>query len=165
MKVRIENNVIQTLLPHRFPFLLIDRVIELEPGKSAVGIKNVTINEPYFQGHFPTEPIVPGVLLIESCAQLAAVMYGTENFGDDIDWSNVTPDDINALDSNVAAKVGYLAEIKSIKFKSIVRPGDQLRLQVIKKGSFSNLSLVEIRAYVDKICVMEGTMSVSQKEA
>ncbi|MBR1451415.1 MAG: 3-hydroxyacyl-ACP dehydratase FabZ [Lachnospiraceae bacterium] len=157
----IENDIIQMLLPHRYPFLLLDRVIDLKPGKSAVGIKNVTINEPYFQGHFPTEPIVPGVLLLESLAQLTAVMYCSEYFDEDTQWDKVLPEEIAAKD--IASKVGYLAEIKSVKFKSLVKPGDQLRLQVIKKNSFNNLSLIAVSAYVDKICVLEGQMSVSQK--
>lgn len=158
----IENDVIQALLPHRYPFLLLDRVIDIKPGKSAVGIKNVTINEPYFQGHYPTEPIVPGVLLLESLAQLTAVMYCTELFDEDTDWDRITPEEIAA--QNIAAKVGYLAEIKSVKFKALVKPGNQLRLQVVKKSSFGNLSLIAVSAYVDKICVVEGQISVSQKE-
>ena len=78
--MRIEAQMISKLLPHKYPFLLIDRVIKLEPGKSAVGIKNVTINEPYFTGHFPSEPIVPGVLIVESLAQLTAVMLFYRTF-------------------------------------------------------------------------------------
>lgn len=159
--MKLENNVISRILPHRYPFLLLDRVIELDPGKSAVGIKNVTINEPYFQGHFPGEPIVPGVLLLESLAQLTAVMYCSEFFDPNTDWENMTPDDIPVED--IASKVGYLAEIRNVKFKSLVRPGDTLRLRAIKKGSLGNLSQIQIDAYVDRVCVLEGSISVSQK--
>lgn len=159
--MRIESNVISKMLPHKYPFLLIDRVIELEPGKSAVGIKNVTINEPYFQGHFPGEPIVPGVLILESLAQLTAVMYCSEAFPADTCWDSINAEDINA--EEIVSKVGYLADIKTVKFKSLVKPGDTMKLRVIKKSQFSNLSQVKVEAYVDGNCVVEGIMSVSQR--
>ena len=120
----IEAKYIYRLLPHKYPFLLVDRVVKLDPGKSAVGIKNVTINEPYFTGHFPGEPIVPGVLIVESLAQLTAVMYCTGAFPADTNW-----DDIEHLDIDyeaIADKVGYLVDIRNMKFKRLVRPGDTL---------------------------------------
>lgn len=157
--MRMESKAISRLLPHRYPFLLLDRVTELEPGKRAVGIKNVTINEPFFQGHFPGEPIVPGVLLVEMLAQLTAVMYVTSFFPEGTDWEHpegVVPED-------AAGKVGYLAEIRNVKFRGLVRPGDQIRLQVIKKNSLNNLSLIAVSAYVDNRCVLDGTITVSIK--
>ncbi|MBQ8093477.1 MAG: 3-hydroxyacyl-ACP dehydratase FabZ [Clostridia bacterium] len=157
----MESAVIARLLPHRYPFLLLDRVIELEPGKRAVGIKNVTINEPYFQGHFPGEPIVPGVLLVESLAQLTAIMYGTADFPADTNWEN--PDFTGVDFEDIASKVGYLAEIRNIKFRGLVRPGDQLRLQAVCKNSFNNLSLIMVSASVDNKCVVDGTITVSRK--
>jgi len=101
---------IQELIPHRYPFLLIDRVDELESGKKAVGIKNVTINEPFFQGHFPENPIMPGVLIVEALAQLGAVaiMSVEENKG----------------------KLAVFAGIDQVRFKKQVTPGDTLRMEI-----------------------------------
>jgi 3-hydroxyacyl-[acyl-carrier-protein] dehydratase len=101
---------IQTLLPHRYPFLLVDRIIELVPATKAVGIKNVTINEEFFRGHFPDQPIMPGVLIIEALAQVAGILaFKTE--GD-------------------AGKAVYFMSIERAKFRKPVVPGDQLRLDV-----------------------------------
>jgi 3-hydroxyacyl-[acyl-carrier-protein] dehydratase len=100
-------------LPHRYPFLLIDRVLELEPGKRIVAIKNVTINEPYFVGHFPHIPVMPGVLMIEALAQAAGVL-SFETLGRKSD----------------ASSVFYFVGIDGARFKRPVGPGDQLRLEV-----------------------------------
>jgi len=158
---RIESSVLSLLLPHKYPFLLLDRVIELDPGKAAVGIKNVTIGEPYFVGHFPGEPIVPGVLLLESLAQITAVMYISAFFPPSTDWSNLDFGDVDP--AQIAAKVGYLVEIKSVKFKKVVQPGDTLILRTSLKGNFANLSQVQVAASVDSIPVVEGLMTVSQR--
>lgn len=104
------NNIeIQKILPHRYPFLLVDKVLEIEEGKRAVGIKNVTANEPFFQGHFPGNPIMPGVLITESLAQLGAVMLLSmpENKG----------------------KLGVFTGISNFKFRRQVVPGDTLQLE------------------------------------
>lgn len=100
-------------LPHRFPFLLIDKVLDYEVGKSLVAIKNVTINEPYFAGHFPQRPVMPGVLMLEALAQAAGVLAFVSTGGDP------TGDEIY-----------YFAAIDNARFKRIVEPGDQLRLEV-----------------------------------
>ena len=101
---------IETLLPHRFPFLLVDRVTEIDMGKKAVGIKNVTINEGFFQGHFPGNPIMPGVLIIEALAQLAGIL---------------------AFHSGVVKGSSvYFLSIEKAKFRKPVVPGDQLRFEV-----------------------------------
>ena len=99
---------IKKIIPHRYPFLLVDRITELEVGKKAVGIKNVTVNEPFFQGHFPEYPIMPGVLIVEAMAQVGAVamLSVEENKG----------------------KIGVFAGIDKVKFKREVRPGDTLRM-------------------------------------
>jgi 3-hydroxyacyl-[acyl-carrier-protein] dehydratase len=111
----LEINDIKRLIHHRYPFLLVDRVLEYDPGKTGVGIKNVTINEPYFQGHFPDQPVMPGVLMIEALAQLSAVVIATRfDKGGDED----------------ARVLGYFASVKNFKFKQTVVPGDQLRLSV-----------------------------------
>jgi 3-hydroxyacyl-[acyl-carrier-protein] dehydratase len=105
-------DLIQRIIPHRYPFLLIDKVIDIEAGKSAVGIKNVTFNEPHFQGHFPGAPIMPGVTIIEAMAQTAAVMVG------------VTMD---MADKDLLV---YFMGIDNCKFRRKVVPGDVLRMDV-----------------------------------
>ena len=101
---------IQRIIPHRYPFLLIDRVIDLEPGKRAVGIKNVTMGDPFFQGHFPAYPVMPGVLIVEALAQVGAVALGTaEDF---------------------RGQLALFAGIDDVRFKRQVRPGDTLLLKV-----------------------------------
>jgi len=101
---------IKQVIPHRYPFLLVDKVIEVEEGKRVVAIKNVSINEPFFQGHFPDYPVMPGVLIIEAMAQVGAIaMLGKEeNKG----------------------KIGFLAGVDKCRFKRQVKPGDQLKLEV-----------------------------------
>ncbi len=101
---------IKKLIPHRYPFLLVDKIIELEPGKRAVGIKNVTINEPFFQGHFPEYPVMPGVLIVEALAQTTAIAIFSQGGGE--------------------GKLGLFASIDSMKFKRQVVPGDTLQLEV-----------------------------------
>ena len=108
---------IMKVLPHRYPFLLVDRVIEREEGKKIVAIKNVTINEPFFQGHFPEFPIMPGVLIVEAMAQVAGLM-------------------VMSKDSD---SLPLFASIDNVKFKTPIKPGDQIRfeVEVIKiKGNF-----------------------------
>ena len=102
---------IHDLLPHRFPFLLVDRIVEIEPGKRIVGVKNVTINEPFFQGHFPGRPIMPGVLLLEVMAQVGGILARKTASG------NGTP-------------VVMLTGVEKAKFRRPVIPGDQLRIEV-----------------------------------
>ncbi len=103
---------IQKLLPHRYPFLLVDRVTEIVPGQKLVGFKNVTINEPFFQGHFPGHPVMPGVLIVEALAQAAALLaYKSEG---------IDPEQ----------KVTYLMGVDGARFRKPVVPGDRLQLQV-----------------------------------
>lgn len=106
----LESEEIKRLIPHRYPFLLVDRITELEEGKRAVGLKNVTINEPFFNGHFPEYPVMPGVLIVEALAQVGAVamLAKKENKG----------------------KLAFFAGIDKCRFKKQVKPGDQLRLDV-----------------------------------
>ncbi|NLJ41610.1 MAG: 3-hydroxyacyl-ACP dehydratase FabZ [Clostridiales bacterium] len=106
----IEIDEIMKRIPHRYPFLLIDRVLELEPGKKGIGLKNVTINEPFFQGHFPGIPIMPGVLIVEAMAQLGAVAVLS------------MPEHKNRL--------AFFAGIDNMRFRRKVIPGDQLRLEI-----------------------------------
>lgn len=132
----LSNKEIQNIIPHRYPFLLVDRILEVEPGKKAVGIKNVTANEPFFQGHFPGNPIMPGVLIVEALAQTACVAGLT-------------------LEEN-KGKLGVFTGIESMKFRKQVTPGDTLKLEaeflVFKLG----MGKVKVRATVDDQVAAEG---------
>lgn len=108
----IDVEYIMRMIPHRYPFLLIDRVTDIVPNDSAVGVKNVTINEPFFQGHFPPKPIMPGVLLIEALAQTAAVLV------------------VHTLDLIDQGKLVYFMTVDSTRFRKPVLPGDQVKLHV-----------------------------------
>ena len=106
----MNSEEIKAIIPHRYPFLLVDKIVEMDEAKRAVGIKNVTINEPFFAGHFPDYPVMPGVLIVEAMAQVGAiaVLNMEENKG----------------------KIGFLAGLDKCRFKRQVKPGDQLRLEV-----------------------------------
>jgi len=121
---------IMRFLPHRYPFLLVDRIVELEPDKRVVGLKNVTINEPFFQGHFPGAPVMPGVLIIESMAQVAGVMIYRD-----------LPDR--------ESKLIYFTGIESAKFRRPVLPGDQLRIEMEMLSRRSNFGKLQGKATVD----------------
>ncbi|MCJ0826040.1 3-hydroxyacyl-ACP dehydratase FabZ [Luteimonas sp. 50] len=127
----IDVITIQKLLPHRYPFLLVDRVLELEPHKRIVGIKNVSINEPYFQGHFPGHPVMPGVLVIEALAQAGGLLTQLSH-GADAD-----------------GKLFYLVKIDNAKFSRMVVPGDQLELVVELKRTIRNMAMYACVARVD----------------
>ncbi len=108
----LNEREIQEILPHRYPFLLVDRILEMEIGKRIVGIKNVTITEPFFQGHFPGHPIMPGVLILEAMAQVGGLLL------------------MRTLNVRGEKKVLYFTGIDRARFRRPVRPGDQLRLEV-----------------------------------
>jgi 3-hydroxyacyl-[acyl-carrier-protein] dehydratase len=127
LPVNVEQ--IQMLLPHRYPFLLVDRVIELDPGKSVVALKNVTINEPFFQGHFPGHPVMPGVLIVEAMAQAAGLLTQISS----------------RLQGNTGSPLFYLAKVDNAP----VVPGDQLRLEVTLKRLLRSMGLFEARTIVD----------------
>ena len=154
---------ILSILPHKAPFLLVDKVIECNPGKYALGIKNVTIDQPFFQGHFPTEPILPGVLIVESIAQVTAVMYCSAFIETMRQESSKNELSETEFAKRIAEHVGYLVEIKSMKFRKTVHPGDTLRIEVWKKTTFASLSLIEAKAMVDNEIVAEGKITVSEK--
>ena len=111
----LDINQIKEYLHHRYPFLFLDRVLDYEPGIRGTAIKNVTANEPFFQGHFPGRPIMPGVLMIEAVAQLGAVVLGTE---------------LEAKTGKASKVMGYFASVKEFKFKQPVIPGDQLVISI-----------------------------------
>ena len=119
---------IQKKIPHRYPFLLVDKIIEMEPGKSAIGIKNVSMNESFFQGHFPQKPIMPGVLMVEALAQVAGIACS------DIEGNE--------------GKIGVFTGIDKCKFRRQVVPGDVLRLEVEITTFRRGIAKAEGRAYV-----------------
>lgn len=133
------NNIqIQGIIPHRYPFLLVDKIIELEEGKKAVGIKNVTINEPFFQGHFPNNPLMPGVLIVEAMAQVGAVAVMT-------------------LEEN-KDKLAVFTGIDKIRFRKQVRPGDTLKMEVELIAMRRGIGKAEAVAYVDGEVACKGTL-------
>ena len=154
------TNDIIAMLPHRLPFLFVDKVVDCQPGERAVGIKNVTINEPFFQGHFPTEPIFPGVLILEVIAQVTAIMYASAYLGSAEERDGSIGE---VAGRKIAERIGYLVEIKSVKFLKIVRPGDTLRVSVEKKLTFGSLTTVSAEVTVDGEQVAYGRITVSEK--
>jgi len=138
-------NEIMQYLPHRYPFLLVDRIIDLQPGKSITGIKNVTFNEPFFQGHFPGQPIMPGVLIIEAMAQVAGIA---------------------AFSSGMEGKAVYFMSIEKAKFRRPVVPGDQLRLEIKVLQQRGNVWKFSGAATVEGKLVSEAdfTAMVTNKE-
>ncbi len=132
----LSNIEIREIIPHRYPFLLVDRVIEAEPGKSAVAIKNVTANEPFFQGHFPDFPIMPGVLIVEALAQTAGIAV--------------------AMEGNDKGKLGVFAAIDEMKIKKQVLPGDTLRLEAEILSNRMGVIKAKVRASVDEKTAAEG---------
>jgi UDP-3-O-[3-hydroxymyristoyl] N-acetylglucosamine deacetylase/3-hydroxyacyl-[acyl-carrier-protein] dehydratase len=131
------NEVMRTL-PHRYPFLMVDRIIEIDGEEKAVGVKSVTINEPYFQGHFPGHPVMPGVLQVEAMAQVASIimMRKTENLG----------------------KIGYFMSADEVKFRKPVVPGDMLFIHVEMMRARKNIGKAFCRCRVNGDVVSEGVL-------
>jgi len=132
---------IMETIPHRYPFLLVDKIVEMEIGKRIVGIKNVTMNEPFFQGHFPGHPIMPGVLILEAMAQTGGVLA----------LKSVPPD-------QAKNKVIYFMSIDNAKFRKPVIPGDQLRFELDVIRQRSNIMSLKALALVDNAVVAEAEM-------
>lgn len=128
---QVDIHEIKRLIPHRYPFLFIDRVVNMKNAESAVGVKNVTVNEPYFEGHFPSKPVMPGVVVIEAMAQAASVL---------VSWS---------LDLTDSGALVYFMGIDKTRFRRIVEPGDRLELHVTvlrgggKVWKFSGIGMVD----------------------
>ncbi len=145
----IDIKEIQSILPHRYPFLLIDRILELEQGKRIVGIKNVTINESFFQGHFPGNPIMPGVLILEAMAQIGGIL---------------------AIKSTASLegkeKIALFLGIEKAKFRKPVVPGDQLRFEIEVIHERIPIWKVSAKAFVDGkvVCESELTAMVTEKK-
>lgn len=132
---------IQRMIPHRYPMLMIDRVVDIVPNNRAIGIKNVTINEFYFQGHFPSDPVMPGVLIIEAMAQTAAVLV-VATLGEDKEGSLV-----------------YFMSVEGAKFRRPVVPGDTLRIHVEKDRNRGSVWRFKAKAVVEGTVVAEATYS------
>jgi 3-hydroxyacyl-[acyl-carrier-protein] dehydratase/UDP-3-O-[3-hydroxymyristoyl] N-acetylglucosamine deacetylase/3-hydroxyacyl-[acyl-carrier-protein] dehydratase len=141
-KAALDIKHILGMLPHRYPFLLIDRVLEYEEGKSLVAIKNVTYNEPFFQGHFPQLKVMPGVLLVEAVAQAGGIL---------VYLSIPEPE----------KKISFLSKIDNVKFRKTVVPGDQVRLEVEMLKMKTRICHVKGRALVDGEVVIEGEVMAS----
>lgn len=137
----LENIDIHNILPHRYPFVLVDRIVEIEPMKKATGIKNVTADEPFFQGHFPGNPIMPGVLIIESLAQLAGCVAMYRN-------------------DEAKGKLGVFAGIDKVRFRRQVIPGDTLKLEAEVISSKRGIIKAQIKATVEGEVAAEGEILI-----
>jgi 3-hydroxyacyl-[acyl-carrier-protein] dehydratase len=137
----IDIQRIMRLIPHRYPFLMIDRVVGVKPGEEATGIKNVSINEHYFQGHFPERPVMPGVLVIEAMAQTAAVLV------------------VHTLGPGSEGKLVYFMSVDSARFRRPVFPGDVLAVRVVKKQQHRNVWKFDGTAHVHDKPVAEATFA------
>jgi 3-hydroxyacyl-[acyl-carrier-protein] dehydratase len=136
----LDATQIQALIPHRYPFLLVDRIVELEPGKRAVGLKHVSVEtDSYLQGHFPTYPVMPGVLIVEALAQTGAVL--------------VMQDPANA------GKLPFFARIDNCRFRQQVRPGDTLRLEVTVTSFRGPVGKAHARALVGSTVACEADLT------
>ncbi len=135
--VVLDVNAIQRILPHRYPFLMVDKIIELELEKKVIGVKSVTINEPFFVGHFPGQPIMPGVLIIEAMAQTSGILI------------------LNSL-PNFEEKLVYFMQMNNVKFRKPVVPGDQLFLEVELVNKRSKVFMMKGKAFVNDILVAEA---------
>ena len=138
----LDINEIMKILPHRYPFLLVDRILEIELGKSIVGIKNVSINEPFFQGHFPEHPVMPGVLIIEAMAQVAAILAYSS-------------------DESIRSKITYFVGIDNARFRKPVMPGDQLRFEIEATGCKRGIWIFNAKAFVDGKLVTEAELKAT----
>ncbi|NLL42516.1 MAG: 3-hydroxyacyl-ACP dehydratase FabZ [Firmicutes bacterium] len=129
---------IQRLLPHRYPFLMVDRVLEQEEGQRVVAVKNVTINEPFFQGHYPQTPVMPGVMIVEAMAQVGGLAVGG------VPGSDLLP---------------LLAAIEKVRFREVVKPGDQLVITATVQAVRAGVVKVKAEATVDEKVAAEGQLT------
>jgi 3-hydroxyacyl-[acyl-carrier-protein] dehydratase len=143
----IDINRVMQMIPHRYPMLMIDRVIDVALDKSAVGIKNVTINEPYFQGHFPRFPVMPGVMIIEAMAQTSAVLV------------------VATLGREAEGKLVYFMSVEGARFRKPVVPGDTLHIHVRKEQSRGNVWKFSAEAIVDGVKKAEATFAAMIRDA
>lgn len=142
----LDTMAIQKLIPHRYPFLLVDRILEVEAGKRIVGIKNVTNNEPFFQGHFPGRPVMPGVLIVEALAQAAGVLFFYSN-------------------PELVGRAFFFTGIDGVRFRRPIMPGDTVKLEIVllavKRGFFK----MKATATVDGALAVDGELSAMVMDA
>ncbi len=143
---QFDINKVMEYLPHRYPFLLIDRVIESEDDNYLSALKNVTVNEPFFQGHFPGQPIMPGVLILEAMAQATGLLA------------------FSSMNDGHESKLYMLVGIDKSRFRGQVIPGDQLILNVRLKRNMRGIGIFECKAFVDGVVVAEAEMMCSAQE-
>lgn len=136
MSKTLDNKQIQAIIPHKYPFLMVDRAMVVVPGKKGIGYKNVSIGEPFFQGHFPEEPIMPGVLIVEAMAQVGAIVLLSQD-----EFEGKTP---------------YFAGINKVRFKRKVVPGDVLKMEVEIVKLRASIGIGQGKAYVDDELACEG---------
>ena len=134
-------NVIKKLIPHAYPFLLVDKIVEMNGDEYGIGVKNVTINEPFFPGHFPGHPIMPGVLIIEAMAQTASALV------------------VHGYDGDTSDLSVYLMKVDNAKFRKPVLPGDQLKMEIKKEKNKGDIWQFNGKAYVDKSLVSEAMIT------
>jgi 3-hydroxyacyl-[acyl-carrier-protein] dehydratase len=146
MQDHINISEILKIIPHRYPFLLVDKIIDIDKGKSATGIKNITFNEPQFMGHFPGSPVMPGVLIIESMAQVACILA-------------IKSMDIESLENRLV----YFMSIDSVKFRKIVSPGDVLHLKVTIEQKRGDVWKFAAEALVENTKVAEALFTAVVK--
>jgi 3-hydroxyacyl-[acyl-carrier-protein] dehydratase len=137
----IDTLGIMEMIPHRYPFLMIDKLVDVVIGESAVGVKNVSINEGYFQGHFPQRPVMPGVLIIEAMAQTAAVLV------------------VKTLGPEAQGRLVYFMSVDNARFRRPVVPGDTLMVHVVRQRNRGNVWKFEAQAKVDGRLVAEATFA------
>lgn len=137
----IDINRIMKMIPHRYPILLVDRVLEFVPGESAVGLKNVTMNEPHFQGHFPSFPVMPGVLIVEAMAQTSAILV------------------VQTLGAEAEGKLVYFMSIDTAKFRKPVTPGDSMHIRVTKVQNRKTVWKFKGEATVNGVLCAEAEFS------
>jgi 3-hydroxyacyl-[acyl-carrier-protein] dehydratase len=130
-------------LPHRFPFRMIDRILEIEPGKKAIALKNVSVDEPHFSGHFPGDPVMPGILILEALAQTGGLAFHSQ-------------------EETEGGEIPFLARIEEFRLKGKVIPGDQLILEAEVLRIFSNLAMVRVQARIGDEPVAEGTLILAK---
>jgi len=139
VQLPMDIKAILDLLPHRYPFIMVDRILEFERGKTITGLKNVTMGEPFFQGHFPGEPVMPGVLILEGMAQVGSVL------------AYMSTDSIDG-------KLVFFAGLDNVRFRKVVRPGDQLIFKMELTRQKSKMTKMSGKAYVDDVLVTEADL-------
>ena len=139
VQLPMDIKAILDLLPHRYPFIMVDRILELEQGKTITALKNVSMGEPFFQGHFPGEPVMPGVLILEGLAQAGAVL------------AYMSTDSIDG-------KLVFFAGLDNVRFRKVVRPGDQLIFKLELTRQKSKVTKMSGKAYVDDVLVTEADL-------